>query len=103
MQKARALAVFGKKFKAFFFFQHAPKNRLLVFKSQDGWKPLCEFLGKEIPQQSYPWRNKGGHDVINMVEQHSYATHVKKEFLTIISVALLVFALLLYWLLHLCF
>ena len=26
-----------------------PKDRMLEFKLEDGWAPLCEFLGKEIP------------------------------------------------------
>jgi len=37
-----------------------PKEKLLEFKHQDGWKPLCEFLGVEIPKTEYPHRNKGG-------------------------------------------
>jgi hypothetical protein len=27
-----------------------PKERLLDFKLGDGWEPLCEFLGKEVPK-----------------------------------------------------
>ncbi|KAI3552260.1 yetA [Colletotrichum filicis] len=26
-----------------------PKDRLLEFKLEDGWAPLCEFLGKDVP------------------------------------------------------
>ena len=26
-----------------------PKDRLLVFKLEEGWKPLCSFLGKPVP------------------------------------------------------
>jgi hypothetical protein len=26
----------------------------LEFESKQGWKPLCEFLGKEIPDEEYP-------------------------------------------------
>lgn len=26
-----------------------PKERLLDFKMEDGWGPLCEFLGKDVP------------------------------------------------------
>lgn len=35
-----------------------PRDRLLVFKVKDGWKPLCEFLGKEIPQSRFPKTNE---------------------------------------------
>ncbi|KAK5955138.1 hypothetical protein OHC33_003817 [Knufia fluminis] len=31
-----------------------PKERLLEFQSQDGWTPLCEFLGEEVPDEPYP-------------------------------------------------
>ena len=85
-----------------FVFQHAPKDKLLVFRSQDGWKPLCEFLGKEIPQQPYPWRNKGGEEVLAMIEQHPYGIRVKNESFAIISAIIALFTLLCYWLFRLC-
>lgn len=31
-----------------------PKDRLLEFRSQDGWVPLCRFLGKDVPNGEYP-------------------------------------------------
>ncbi|OCL02422.1 hypothetical protein AOQ84DRAFT_229096 [Glonium stellatum] len=34
-----------------------PKERLLEFKAADGWEPLCNFLGKDVPQGEYPHRN----------------------------------------------
>jgi hypothetical protein len=34
-----------------------PKERLLEFKAADGWGPLCEFLGREVPKGGYPHRN----------------------------------------------
>ena len=37
------------------FVQHKiPKDRLLVFNAKQGWGPLCEFLGKPIPEGPYP-------------------------------------------------
>ena len=30
------------------------KERLLEWNVQDGWKPLCEFLGKEVPIEEFP-------------------------------------------------
>ena len=33
-------------------------NRLLIFNCKDGWKPLCEFLNVEIPQNvPFPFKN----------------------------------------------
>ena len=34
-----------------------PKERLLVFESQMGWKPLCDFLDVPIPDIPYPRTN----------------------------------------------
>lgn len=32
-----------------------PKDRLLEYQTGEGWKPLCDFLGKEVPHdQEYP-------------------------------------------------
>ena len=31
-----------------------PKEQLLVFNAKQGWKPLCEFLGKPIQSGDYP-------------------------------------------------
>lgn len=35
-----------------------PKERLLEFRAKDGWGPLCEFLGKEVPKGEYPAVNE---------------------------------------------
>ncbi len=33
-------------------------ERLLIYKVQDGWEPLCKFLNKEIPQEKFPYLNE---------------------------------------------
>jgi hypothetical protein len=35
-----------------------PKERLLEYKIEQEWEPLCEFLGKEIPDVPFPRKNK---------------------------------------------
>lgn len=35
-----------------------PANRLLVFEVAQGWEPLCEFLGKPVPDEPFPRRNR---------------------------------------------
>lgn len=35
-----------------------PKERLLVYDTQQGWDPLCEFLEKDVPEQTFPWVNR---------------------------------------------
>ncbi|RAH75062.1 sulfotransferase family protein [Aspergillus aculeatinus CBS 121060] len=34
------------------------KDRLLEFKLSDGWEPLCEFLGKPVPDKPFPHINE---------------------------------------------
>lgn len=35
-----------------------PPDRLLVFQVQDGWEPLCAFLGCEVPDAPFPHLNE---------------------------------------------
>ena len=38
---------------------HVPPERLLVFSTKDdGWKPLCDFLGVPVPDAPFPHENK---------------------------------------------
>ena len=37
-----------------------PKEDLLIWNVKDGWKPLCSFLGKQIPDGPIPHENKTG-------------------------------------------
>ena len=34
-----------------------PNDRLLVFRVTEGWEPLCEFLGAEVPDEPFPRTN----------------------------------------------
>lgn len=36
-----------------------PRSNLLEFKLEDGWEPLCTFLGKEVPRKEFPRINDG--------------------------------------------
>ncbi|KAJ5785266.1 uncharacterized protein N7503_010478 [Penicillium pulvis] len=33
-------------------------REILEFKAEDGWKPLCEFLGKDVPASEFPRVNE---------------------------------------------
>lgn len=33
------------------------EGRALIFRSSDGWAPLCDFLGVEVPDEPYPKTN----------------------------------------------
>ncbi|OJD18962.1 hypothetical protein AJ78_01074 [Emergomyces pasteurianus Ep9510] len=43
----------------------APKERFLEYKIDEGWGPLCEFLGEEIPDTPFP----RGNDMQGFVER----------------------------------
>jgi Sulfotransferase domain len=45
-----------------------PEDNLLEYRPQDGWEPLCKFLGKPVPAEPYPFINKG---------DSAYQLHVK--------------------------
>ena len=34
-----------------------PSDRLLEFDVRQGWKPLCDFLGKPVPDGAFPHIN----------------------------------------------
>lgn len=35
-----------------------PEERVLNYELGTGWKPLCDFLGKPIPEEEFPWINE---------------------------------------------
>ena len=34
-----------------------PKEKLLIYNVKQGWKPLCEFLGCDVPELDFPRQN----------------------------------------------
>ena len=38
--------------------RRVPPRRLLVFDVREGWEPLCEFLGVEVPDKPFPRLNE---------------------------------------------
>ena len=49
-----------------------PKEKLLTYQPGDGWEPLCEFLGCDVPDEPYPHKNKPG-DFHKNLEKHEKA------------------------------
>lgn len=35
-----------------------PPENLLIYKMGEGWEPICEFLGKPVPDGDFPWANE---------------------------------------------
>ena len=49
-----------------------PKERLLVYNLKEGWEPLCQFLGKDIPDIPVPHDNKYQHQESNNKAVHCF-------------------------------
>lgn len=45
-----------------------PASRLLVHRAEDGWEPLCAFLGAPIPETPYPYTNSD-EDFFDLLEE----------------------------------
>lgn len=43
-----------------------PAERLLVYRVQEGWDPLCRFLGVDVPDEPFPRINAGDHLLDNI-------------------------------------
>jgi hypothetical protein len=43
-----------------------PDERLLVYRVQEGWEPLCRFLGVDVPDEPFPRVNVGDDLVHNI-------------------------------------
>jgi hypothetical protein len=39
--------------------QRGEMDRLLEWQVEEGWEPLCTFLGKEVPKEPFPRTNDG--------------------------------------------
>lgn len=40
--------------------RHVPQDQLLVFSADQGWEPLCKFLGKPVPTEPFPYAHSHG-------------------------------------------
>ena len=59
-----------------------PKERLLEYRLEDGWEPLCRFLGKEVPDVEFPRVNDGDHmkEFLNLVARRSMKHLLQRAF-----------------------
>ncbi|XP_077974011.1 uncharacterized protein LOC120347597 isoform X3 [Styela clava] len=71
--------------------RRAPKDRLLKMNLSDGWEPLCKFLGKPIPNVPFPYKNKKGSVIEEIINESPFARQIKRE----MSIAIFVISVLL--------
>lgn len=55
--KAHCLRVFAQHYER--VRRTVPAERLLVYRVQEGWEPLCRFLGVDVPDEAFPRVNAG--------------------------------------------
>ncbi|KAI1388125.1 uncharacterized protein F4822DRAFT_444565 [Hypoxylon trugodes] len=62
-----------------------PADRFLEWSVEDGWEPLCKFLGKPVPQEPFPAGNtpKDYHKRLTNLMIRYYATAAANLLLTI--------------------
>nr|CAB3261762.1 uncharacterized protein LOC100177270 [Phallusia mammillata] len=64
----------------------APKDKLLVYNVSEGWEPLCEFLGVEIPDKPFPHKNKDAALIKEMTENNKVMQRIILEGVISLSV-----------------
>ncbi|KAK5693251.1 hypothetical protein LTR17_025172 [Elasticomyces elasticus] len=58
-----------------------PHDRLLLYRLGSGWKPLCDFLGKPIPDAAFPNRNDSR--TLELAFKHLIARTVRRSLINI--------------------
>ena len=80
-----------------------PPEKLLVFNVKQGWKPLCDFLGCEIPTSAFPHENVKGRLLKEIFQKTRYGQQVQREIQRTVFVIVSVIVVILASLFILCF
>ena len=74
-----------------------PSDKRLVHYSKDGWEPICEYLGHEVPEEPYPHQNKNANLLQVQRTKSPLFRKIMFEFKVMASVAVAVIAPLIFW------
>lgn len=70
--------------------ESVPQDRLLVFHVQDGWGPLCEFLGCEVPPGfSFPHLNEGKETLKALARERLFGPWVRAGQIAAVAAAVI--------------
>lgn len=69
----------------------APKERLLEYKLGSGWEPLCDFLGKEVPDEEFPHANESQSLVVMFEEMGKKGVRNSVKNITVVGAAMAAF------------
>ena len=67
-----------------------PRDQLLVYNVKQGWKPLCDFLGVEVPDVPFPRLNVKSQSVEEMFYSSRLYTRMCIELITVLTVIVLI-------------
>jgi len=76
-----------------------PQDQLLVFNVKQGWKPLCEFLGVDVPDVPFPRLNTketSGKDLKKIFEESELYRRLWIEFVIVLAAAFVVLGIVVY-------
>ena len=59
-----------------------PKERLLIYRIGDGWEPICNFLGKPIPDVPFPHKNRLASGVEDLKNNPHYIASLRRQILS---------------------
>ncbi|CAK8677574.1 uncharacterized protein LOC143446207 [Clavelina lepadiformis] len=59
--------------------QNCPPDKLLDYDVRQGWAPLCEFLGKKIPDKPFPRENVAGSIVAKAMATRPSLIQMQRE------------------------
>lgn len=64
--------------------ESVPEDRLLVFRVQQGWEPLCKFLGCEVPEGiPFPHLNEGKETIEALARERVIGPWFRKAFIAV--------------------
>ncbi|XP_020912244.1 uncharacterized protein LOC110249992 [Exaiptasia diaphana] len=73
-----------------------PRDELLVYNVKQGWKPLCEFLGVEVPDVPFPRLNVKSSAIPDIVNYSGIGKIVYREALLVLIVFVVIVTLLVF-------
>lgn len=63
---------------------NCPKDKLLVWKLEDGWEPVAKFLGKPVPKGPLPHKNRLGGVIQDLENSPDYQAMFRKQTISIV-------------------
>ena len=68
--------------------KQVPADKLLIYSVDQGWEPLCQFLGKDVPETNFPNVNDKA-EMKKMIKRMSLFTRIFVALIFIIGCALI--------------